>query len=114
MLSHSTILSENPHILPPVSAVPTITLRVAVHQPAGRADSTPQHVPPKRLSCKTCQGKCCIGRCRFWNPASPCGCQTQPAPGRPSRSQEGARHGTHACACGKRPPQAEACATMCL
>jgi hypothetical protein len=66
MLNHSTILSESPHFHPPVSVAPPIALQGLVRKPAARAESTLQRcVPPKRLSCKTCLGKCCIGRCRF-------------------------------------------------
>ena len=40
--------------------------QLVVRKPAASAESTPQlRVPPQRLSCKTCLGKRCIGRCRF-------------------------------------------------
>src|ERR1035438_1052192 len=66
MLNHSTILSESPHFHPPVSVAPPIMFEGVVRKPTARAESAPQRrVPPKRLCCKTCQGKCCIGRCRF-------------------------------------------------
>jgi len=66
MLNHSTIVSESPHFHPHGSAAPPITLQGVVRKQGASAESAPQRrVAPKRLSCKTCQGKCCIGRCRF-------------------------------------------------
>ena len=66
MLNQSTIVSENPHFHPPASVAPPITLQGVIGKSAARAESTPQRrVPPKRIFCKTCLGKNCIGRCRF-------------------------------------------------
>ena len=66
MLNQSTIMSESPHFHPPTSVTPPITLQGVIGKSAARAASTPQRrVPPKRIFCKTCLGKNCIGRCRF-------------------------------------------------
>jgi hypothetical protein len=65
MLNQSAIVSESPHFHPPASVAPPITLQGVVRKPAAR-ESTPQRIlPSKRLCCQTCQGKSCIGRCRF-------------------------------------------------
>jgi len=64
MQNHSTILSVSPQFHPSVSAATLITLEGSLRKPA--AGSFPERrALPKRLSCKTCEGKCCIGRCRF-------------------------------------------------
>ena len=66
MLNHSTILSESPHFHPLASATPPIKLQVVFRKPAVNGESAAlRRVPSKRLSCKTCLGNCCIGRCRF-------------------------------------------------
>ncbi|MGC9946744.1 MAG: hypothetical protein ABSF64_10290 [Bryobacteraceae bacterium] len=66
MLNHSMIVSESPHFHPPASATPPITLQGFVRKSAANGDSASQgRILSKRLSCKTCLGKCCIGRCRF-------------------------------------------------
>lgn len=66
MLNHSGIVSESPHFHPPASATPPITLQGVIRKPTANAADAPQRrVAPKRLCCKTCQGKACIGRCRF-------------------------------------------------
>jgi hypothetical protein len=66
MPNQSTILSENPQFHPSMSVATLLALEGGLRKPAARAESFPERrVLPKRVSCKTCQGKCCIGRCRF-------------------------------------------------
>jgi hypothetical protein len=66
MLNHSTSVSESPHFHPPANATSPIMLHGVLPKFAPDGGSTPQRrVPPKRLCCKTCLGKACIGRCRF-------------------------------------------------
>lgn len=65
MLKQSTV-SESAHFYSPVSATTRITLEGVLRKPVTAATAAPlRRIPPKRLSCKTCQGACCIGRCRF-------------------------------------------------
>lgn len=65
MLNRTTIVSETAHYHPPVSVVPPVVLPRAAHS-LGNGNPAPQRrVPTKRLCCKTCLGKACIGRCRF-------------------------------------------------
>lgn len=66
MLNQANILSETAHVHPPVSASTPMELDRFVRKPVARVATTvPRRVSPKHLKCKTCQGKCCIGRCRF-------------------------------------------------
>jgi hypothetical protein len=65
MLNASTLLSEGSHFHPPASVAAPIPLQAVARRPLTRVEALPQPRPSKRLSCKTCLGKCCIGRCRF-------------------------------------------------
>jgi hypothetical protein len=66
MLNHSTVVSESPHFHPPVRVTQPISLQGFTQKAGARAETAPQRrVTSKQLSCKTCLGKCCIGRCRF-------------------------------------------------
>jgi hypothetical protein len=66
MMNRSTIVSESAHYHPPAGVASPITLQGVVQKPGATAESAFQRrATPVRLACKTCQGKCCIGRCRF-------------------------------------------------
>lgn len=67
MLNYSTGLSDTAHFHPEGSATPPISMPAFVRKSVARTESLPQQqrIAAKRRSCKTCSGKCCIGRCRF-------------------------------------------------
>lgn len=66
MLNQSTVLSERAHFHPSTSAAAPIPLHgVILKQAVKHGGDMPRRSTPKRMSCKTCQGKCCTGLCRF-------------------------------------------------
>jgi len=65
MLNAATPVGQGPQIDPRLSAVSPIRPQ-PVHAGAVRLDRTAAcHAAVKRLRCQTCQGKKCIGLCRF-------------------------------------------------
>lgn len=66
MLNQSTVLSERPQFHPAAVTTSKTMGQNALRTFGANAGAAPQRrVPPKKLSCKTCQGKCCTGHCRF-------------------------------------------------
>jgi len=66
MLYQTTGMGESTHPHAPASATLPITLEGVVRKPTtGVQSASRHHEVPKRAACKTCEGKGCIGRCRF-------------------------------------------------
>ena len=66
MQSFSTSMSDGTQFHPPIGASSHIELtRLARGSAASAVGNQQPHGPARKLCCKTCQGKRCIGRCRF-------------------------------------------------
>ena len=59
-MNRTTILGEVAHLHPPLRVMPSIE-----RDSPGRKSAEARRVLLKRMQCKTCLGKACIGRCRF-------------------------------------------------
>jgi len=66
MLIEFAALSENPQFHPPAGVPAPVAFKGTGQKLAAKtAPIPPRRIPVKRHSCKTCLGKCCVGRCQF-------------------------------------------------